>query len=220
MGQAAALWTSLAASGVDAYNDNRVQRKQDEQLANSLLNQSRLQQKADAQVSDEVDKLAGSTAADERRQRLDEYMQTLRRNQATTDEGLNPTIGSNAFRADSRKAAGKAGEYAATAADLMARMDAPQLQRQGEAFDYGRLATDLSLARRQSAGQRYVDDLRMRSIRRDPALDFLAAAGRAYANSAATNGGNSQYMPVEAEAIPLNYGATVAPLRAKSPGVF
>ena len=41
----------------------------------------------------------------------------------------------------------------------MARIEAPRLQRQGEAFDYGRLATDIDGLSREAAGQSFIDGI-------------------------------------------------------------
>jgi len=63
------------------------------------------------------------------------------------------------------------------------------MQRQGEAFGYGHLATDIGLIGRESAGQRFIDELRLNSIRRSAGMDL--AAGLMGAASGAVGAGAS-----------------------------
>jgi hypothetical protein len=166
-----AMLAMAAAAAGTAYNTSRTARRQDSAAADSIRNQSRIQRRADERVDQEVQELEGSTAADERQQRLGEYMQTLRAGEGGLTAGLTPAIGSDAFRADSATAAGEVKDYAAKNAGLMSRIDAAQMQRQGEGFGYGRLATDIGMIGRESRGQDFMDQLRMRSIVRNPWID-------------------------------------------------
>lgn len=193
-----AAWVPLAVAALSAggeyVNTQNTAKRQDQAEAQAIRNQSLIQRKADAKVNDTVQKLAGSTSADERAKRLDDYLGQLRRHQATIQAGLAPAIGSDAFKADSADAATGATNYADQTAGLLSRIDAPQLQRQGEGFDYGNLATDLNLLQRDSSGQNFLDQLRARNVRRNAKLDLLSGLGMAYAGSAyggaggATNG--------------------------------
>lgn len=174
MGQALPLIAMAASAAMQAAESDRVARKQDEQMTQGLLAQSRKQQAADAKVNEQLQRMEGSSSADERTKRLDQYMTTLKRGKAKADGGNLPSIGSEAFKTDSANAQREAASYAGNTAGLMARMDAPTLQRQAEGFEYGRLATDLGLIGRESAGERYINELRMRQIRRRPEVDLAA----------------------------------------------
>lgn len=190
MGQAIIPIALMAAGTLAQQSENdRVIKKQDEATAQGLLNQSRRQQDADRRVNDEIAQLETSTAADDRAQRLGQYMQQLQRGQRQALSGLNSPIGGATFQADAGAARAGADNAAATTAGLMSRIDAPQLQRQQEAFGYGKLATDLDMEARASRGQQFIDQLRLRQIRRRPEVDLLAGLATSAGGAMAGGGG-------------------------------
>ena len=172
---AIALALAAASAGTAYYNTQKTAAAQDRQASDAIRSQSQIQQKGDAAVNAEVEKLKTSRSEDERREGLDAYMQQLTTHKKQLESGLTPNFGSDTFKADSAQAVQETGDYASDTAGMMARMDAPQQQRQGEAFGFGKLATDLSLVGRESQGQDFIDQLRMRAIRRNPGLDALSA---------------------------------------------
>ena len=176
MGQFIPLAISVAGAAMQQQETDRVLRKQDETLAQGMLSQSRRQQEADSKVNEQIANVEASTADDARAQRLDQYRQALMRGRRQTESAFNSPVGGATFQADSANAARTVGDGAQTTAGLMARMDAPQLQRQGEAFGYGQLASDLGMIGRESAGDQFVNQLRLRQIRRRPEVDLLAGA--------------------------------------------
>lgn len=177
------IGTALSG-GMTAYNTNKTAKKQDNALALQIRNQGRKQQEIDARVNSEVDKLKGSTSEDEIAKRLDQYGSQLRRNRAGLEGGLTPNIGSDEFRSDSANAAQAVQTGTGQVAGLMARMDAPGMQRQGENASFGHLATDTSLLAREAQGQDFIDRLRLAGIRRNPWIDMgaglVGAAGSAF----------------------------------------
>lgn len=189
MGQFIPIALAVAGTAMQQQETQNVLRKQDEATAQGLLSQSRKQQDVDRRVNDEISNVAASTAQDERDQRLGQYMETLRRGQRQTDGSFGSPVGGAAFQADSAAARTGAADSAQTTAGLMSRIDAPQMQRQGEAFGYGNLATDIGLAARESAGQRYIDQLRLRQIRRRPEVDLIAGGLTAAGGAMAGGGG-------------------------------
>ncbi|MEN5154757.1 hypothetical protein [Stenotrophomonas muris] len=189
MGQLIPIAIALAGTAAQQAETQRVERKQDEATAQGLLNQSRRQQEADRRVNDEIAQLETSTAADDRAQRLGQYMQQLQRGQRQALSGLNSPIGGATFQADAGAARTGADNAAATTAGLMSRIDAPQLQRQQEAFGYGKLATDLDMEARASRGQQFIDQLRLRQIRRRPEVDLLAGLATSAGGAMAGGGG-------------------------------
>lgn len=191
MGQFIPMAISLAGAAAQNAETKRVARKQDEQDSMALLNQQRKQQKADRKVNEEVTELEGSDAQGERAERLDAYMQGLARSRRGMESGTNPAFGSGTFKADAAEAGKDVQQAGADNAALVARMDAPGLQRQNEQFGYGRLATDLGLIGRESQGQRFIDELRMRAIRRRPEVDFAAGALGAAGGAMGGQGGYS-----------------------------
>lgn len=176
MGQFVPLLLSLGAAAVNANETARVQRKEEDTLNQQLIQRGAKQRTADERVDQEVQSLEGSRSDDERVQRLGEYMATLQRGKGMAQAGLTPQIGSSAFQSDAAQAAANVMAGAGQRAGIMARIDAPQLQRQGEAFGYGRAATDLDLIRRESQGDEFVNQLRLRGVRRRPEMDLLAGA--------------------------------------------
>lgn len=190
MGQAIIPIALMAAGTLAQQSENdRVIKKQDEATAQGLLNQSRRQQEADRRVNDEIAQLETSTAADDRAQRLGQYMQQLQRGRKQAVAGLEGPVGGATFQADAGAARTGADNAAATTAGLMSLIDAPQLQRQQEAFGYGRLATDLGMEARASRGQQFIDQLRLRQIRRRPEVDLLAGLATSVGGAMAGGGG-------------------------------
>lgn len=186
MGVAAIPYIAMAvAAGAEYKNTQNTANRQDQAAAAAIQNQAGLQKQADSQVNQAVQKIAGSSAQPAIDQRTADYMDVLRRNKATVTQGLTPSIGGSAFKADAANAAEAAQAYGNQNAGLMAQIDAPQMQRQGESFDYGKLATDLGLIGRQSQGQSFLDQVRMNGIRRNPKIDLGAGLLSAYAGSAA-----------------------------------
>ncbi len=173
----------------NVWNTRNTERKQDAALAQEIRDQARYQQQADAKVNEEVGRLQTSTADASRRKALDSYQQALIANKRKIDAGLTPAIGGQAFKADAASAAQGVDQYGQTNADLMSRTDAPDMQRQQEAFGYGNLATDLGLIDRQAKGQDFIDQLRLRSIRRNPWVDAFSAIDQAGTRAAVSGGG-------------------------------
>lgn len=210
MGQFIPIALMAAGTLAQQSETERVTRKQDEATAQGLLSQSRRQQDADRRVNDEITNVASSTAADERAQRLGEYMTQLQRGRRQATAGLDTPIGGATFQADAGAARTGADSAAQTSAGLMSRIDAPQLQRQGEAFGYGRLATDIDMASRESRGQQFIDQLRLRGIRRRPEVDLLAGLATS-AGGAMAGGGGGMMMGGAAPQYGANYYGTFDP---------
>lgn len=198
MGQFIPIAIALAGTAAQQAETQRVERKQDQATAQGLLSQSRRQQEADRRVNDEIAQLETSTADAARNDRLGQYMQQLQRGRKQAVAGLEGPIGGATFQADAGAARAGADNAAATTAGLMSRIDAPQLQRQQEAFGYGKLATDLDMEARASRGQQFIDQLRLRQIRRRPEVDLLAglatAAGGSMAGGGAANAASGPRM--------------------------
>ncbi|ENE1253380.1 hypothetical protein ABM187_003603 [Stenotrophomonas maltophilia] len=188
MGQFIPIAIALAGTAAQQAETQRVERKQDQETAQGLLSQSRRQQEADRRVNDEIAQLETSTADAARNDRLGQYLQQLQRGRKQAVAGLEGPIGGATFQADAGAARAGADNAAATTAGLMSRIDAPQLQRQQEAFGYGKLATDLDMEARASRGQQFIDQLRLRQIRRRPEVDLLAGLATAAGGSMAGGG--------------------------------
>lgn len=202
MGQFIPLAISLAGAAVQASESNRVARKQDEAQGQQLIQRGAKQRSADERVGEDVAKLEASRAEDERAQRLGEYMDTLKRGKNQATAGLTPQVGSGAFRDDAARAAADVLAGTEARAGLQARIDAPTLQRQGEAFGYGNLATDLGRIASDVAGQEFINRLRLAAIRRRPEADLLAG-GLAGAGQGMAGRGSGGGLKVDTSVNPL-----------------
>lgn len=188
---AAAVPYIIAAVGaaVQTVNTNRTLSRQDAEAAEGIRRQSDIQKRADERVNTEVDTIAKSTSADERAQRMQDYMKTLGTARQKTESGLDNAALGDAFNAAGDKAKGELAAGGERTAGLMSGIDAAGLQRQGEAFGFGNLATDVGLIGRESAGQQFLTDLRVRSTRRNPWLDFAGSAMQGIGQGMAAKGG-------------------------------
>jgi hypothetical protein len=193
------LLLTAASAGVSAYNTNKTAKKQDAVLADSIRNQKELQRQQDARVNEEVGNLSNSTMEESRAKRMDQFMQQLGRNRQVATAGLTQNVGGDAFQSDAAAAAESVVAEGNDTAGLLARIDAPEMQRQGEAKGFGHLATDTDLLRRRSQGQQFLDELRLKKIRRNPWLDVVSAglsgaSGMGFGGSGV--GGTSAFTPV------------------------
>lgn len=186
-GTAMALMAASAAAS--AYNTNRTAKKQDGQAAAGIRQSASRQRQAEAKVNDSVKELETSRSGDEASERMGSYMDALRRGKGATEAGMNQNIGSEAFRAGSADAAGQVNADAGRVAGLMSRMDAPGIQRQGEAFGYGNLATEVGLIGKESQSDEWINRLRMNSIKRNPWIDAAASGMNMAAQAGAGSGG-------------------------------
>lgn len=188
MAQAIPVVLSLAAAAGTAYNTNRTAKEQDDQATAGIIQSASRQRQATEKVDNSVKELEASRSGDERTQRMDQYMDALRRGKGAAEAGLAPGVGSEAFRADSVAAAGGVNADAGKVAGLLSRMDAPGMQRQGEAFGYGNLATEVGLIGKESQSDAWINQLRMNSIKRNPWIDAAATGLNAYAGASAGGG--------------------------------
>lgn len=171
---AAIPYALLAASAALQYrNTTQTAKRQDAEAAAGIRQQSKKQGEADAKVAEEVQRLAASTAEDERARGLGSFMDTLRRTSGAAGSGLGGP-GGEAFQQAAGEALTGVSDYGRGNADLLSRIDAAQQQRQGEAFGYGRLGTDLGLIGRESAGDAFINQLRLQGIRRNAGMDLAA----------------------------------------------
>lgn len=186
-----ALAAAAAAAGVNQVNTNRTLSRQDAEQASGIRTQSRIQQQGDQKVNEQVTKLEASRSADEKTKRMADYMKSLVGARKKTDEGLQNSALGEDFNALGALASADLAGKGQDRAGLMAGVDAAGMQRQGEAFDFGRLATDVSLIGRESEGQRFLTDLRTRGIRRNPWMDIAAATLQGASSGMAGSGGGA-----------------------------
>ena len=182
------LAAAAGSAGLSMYNTSRTASQQDAEAAKGIRTQAGIQQRADQRVNQEVSNLEASTNADEKAAREADFMQQLRLAASKTNAGLDGSIGGEAFQASAAGARGDLQRQGAETAGLLAGIDAPALQRQGEGFGFGRLGTDISLIGRESSGQDWLTQLRTAAIKRNPWMDVGAALLGGAANGMAGKG--------------------------------
>src|SRR5690606_13823221 len=92
------------------------------------------------------------------------------------------------FAQDLEDSARDSDSMAERVASLMARIDAPTLQRQREGRSFGRLATDLGQIARFSAGDDFLTQLRLRGIRENPWVMAGASVASGVGSGMASSG--------------------------------
>lgn len=200
---AIALALAAASAGAQYYNTKKTEGRQDAQAAAGIRQQGEKQKQADAKVAAEVERMKASTAEDERARSLSQFMDTLRRSKGQAEVG---GVGGEAYREAANEATTGVADYGSRMAGLLSRIDAPTAQRQGEAFGYGRLGTDLDLIGREAAGDNFINELRLRGIRRNAGIDL--AAGLLAAGSGAVGGGAASAGSVGTNALGASRGST------------
>lgn len=199
-----AVGVAVVSAGIGIYNQNQVAERQDDNLAMQIRNQSKEQQGAESKIREMLTKMEGSNSKDEEKQRMDQYLNTLQ--MGSQANGINQGVGgfSDAYREDAAAAAAGLQDFGVNRAGLLARTDAPGLQRVNEGILFDQTAFDVRGIGRNANQQAYLDNLALQSIKPDPWLDAASQIGGAYAG-AAMGGGKSKATPtaVEPERIDL-----------------
>lgn len=200
-----AVGVAVVSAGIGMYNADKTAERQDRNLAMQIKNQSKEQQGAESKIREMMDKLGQSNSKDEEKQRMDQYLDTLQR--GSQANGINQGAGgfSDAYRKDAAAAEAGLQDFGVNRAGLLARTDAPGLQRVNEGILFDDTAFDIKGIGRNANQQQYLDNLALQAIRPDPWLDALSQIGGAYAGAAMGGGGKSKATPmaVEPEKIDL-----------------
>ena len=201
-----AVGIAVVSTAANMYNQEQVAKRQDQNAAMQIRNQSAQQQKAESKIGDMLKQLQGSNSQDEEKQRMDQYLDTLQR--GSQANGINQGVGgfSEAYRTDAAKAAAGLQDFGVNRAGLLARTDAPGLQRTGEGILFDNTATDIRGIGRDANQQQFLDNLALRAIKPNPWISAASELGMAYAGSKAGGGGKkagSGIGAVEPEKIDL-----------------
>lgn len=180
-----AVWVPLVAAavagGASYYNTRKVANEQDDTLAAQIMRKGAKQKEADALVNEAIGDVSKSTSGDERASTFSNYLAQLQRAGTGTGQLLGTPIGANArFDEAANDAAIGLRDFGTSRADLMARLDAPILQRMGEAKARGRTADKIDLVKREDSGDDAITELRLRAIRGNPWVKALGDAAAAY----------------------------------------
>lgn len=188
-----AWWVPYAiatvGAGTAAYETDRTAKKQDRAAALGIRQQAERQRQADQRVNRELQQIKQSDAEAERAAANEQFVQQLQRNRAVAGGALPNVAGaSDRFAQDLEKSTEDSDSMAERVAALMARIDAPTLQRQREGRAMGRLATDLGQIARLSAGDDFLAQLRLRGIRENPWVMAGASIAQGAGSSMASSG--------------------------------
>lgn len=180
---------SLVSLAAGAYNQHQMAVKQDKAAAQGIQQQSRLRQEANAALSDRLLKLQQSKPDDAINQKRSGYLDQLSRARLVANQGLQQNSGySDAFNAYADKTANRENATSTDLADLMARIDGPTAQRQGEGFDTADLGTSFADVARRSQGADFLTKLKVNSTTANPWIDLLSQAGSAYGQGKMSRG--------------------------------
>lgn len=174
-----ALWVPLvlgaASAGATAYNSRRVANKQDATAAAGIRKQAENQRQANQRLQQTLEFAQQSKPDEVRDKARDQYLNILQSRAGQARASLAPRGVSSAYDQEARASSKASEDLASNFAGLMARMDAPALQRQQEQFSYGNLGMDFDRIRGNVGGDEFLNRLQMAGIRRNPWLDAGAA---------------------------------------------
>ena len=181
---------AVAAAVIKKANQAKTARKQDRAAADSLRKQAEFQRKANARTDEQINNLEASGPEDEFRQRSGDIRGQLRLKQSMAMAGLQQNAGaSDAFNSMAEAGGAQAVGYGDDINKWLSGIDAPGLQRQGEAFERADVEGSLNSLRRNSAQEDNLLRLRQAGIRDNPWLSLLSTGLSAYAGSGAGVGG-------------------------------
>lgn len=181
---AGAAIASAIIAGASAVNQNQTMRKQDAENAAAIRQNMALQNEANQKVAQTIQQQAQSNPNAAEATMDQKYLQQLQQAQQLAQERL--TRGGLGAAYDQRSAQNAANEqgYATKLAGLMSAVDAPSLQRQQEAYNFGDLGTDIGQISSNARGNSYVSGVKIANERPNPWLQAAGQAAQAYAAGA------------------------------------
>jgi len=182
---------ALAAAGQGA-NMISEQKQQDQQAGIQIQNidaQAAKQREADAAVNDQLQAMKQSTPEAERAEAADSFLMSLRRARSQNPQGGALGAVSDRYAMDSAQADQGVQDFGTKTANLMARINAPQLQRQRENVSAARLGQGLNVIGRQASGEDFINQLRTRNVTQNPWIGAGVELAGGVASGMASNGG-------------------------------
>lgn len=206
-----AVGIAVASAIGTAYQQDRVARQQDQIAARNIQQQARAEQTASAKINEMLQQVAQSNPEDARRQRMDEYLQTLQQGAQAGAINDGPGGFSEAYRQGVAQAEGQLGEYGNNRAGLMARLDAPVIQRMNEGVLFDNTRNDLREIGRAANQDDFLARLQIQSTRANPWVQAGLQAAGAYGSSMAGRGGGSGATWADYNGIgaPIQVGNTI-----------
>lgn len=206
-----AVGIAVASAIGTAYQADRVASQQDRIAARNIQNQSRAEQTASAKVNEMLQRVAESNPQDARQQRMDEYLATLQ--QGAQEGAINdgPGAFSDAYRQSVAGAQAGLDEYGNTRAGLMARLDAPVIQRMNEGVLFDATANDIRGIGRNANQDDFLARLQIQGTQANPWVQAGLGVAGAYGSARAGQGGkaNSAWADYNGLDAPIQVGNTV-----------
>ena len=192
---ALALAAAAGSAGLTAYNTKKTADRQDRTAADGIRKQADNQRQVNARLNQTISEAQKSNPDDERKTTQGQYLNQLLASMGQAKTGLAKRGISEQFDEQAAGASADIGSYGNDIASLFSRMDAPILQRQGEQTAYGNLGMDLDVMGGNVRGDAFLNDLKLKSIRRNPWLDLAAGLASGYASTggAGFGGGGSNF---------------------------
>lgn len=166
----------LIGTAAQQYSQRDAEKRGDKRVAQQIRTQAANQERADYAVNQLLARRATDDGSAERASTERALLDQSQAAQLAASRGLNQAGAvSDAYRTASNNAALGISDYGQRAANLMARIDAPQQLRRRESLQSGNLAAQLGLIGREAASDDFLAQLQLQGIRPDP---WLTAAGQ------------------------------------------
>lgn len=185
---AIALALMAASTAATAYNAKQTGDKADNQAASGIRQQAANQAEVNSRLNKTIGDVGKSTLAPVRDATTKNYLNQVQTSLAQANAGLNQRGISQQFDEMAGGAANDAKDYGDNAAKLLGTIDAAGMQRQNEGNQFGKLGQDLSIMEGNIKGDAFLNEMKMRGIKRNPYIDLAAGLMSSGAGAAASSG--------------------------------
>jgi hypothetical protein len=172
-----AVAASVAAAGLEYYNQTQTEDREDQNEANEINQQSALDKKANQDTQQLLQKDAANNSDTSQKSALMNQFQTaLKANAAQATGGLNQVGNvSSAYTKAANDAASGISEYANSQAGDLSSIMAPSLQRQNENAALATYGSQIGAISQQSQGDAALANIKAQGIQANPWLSAAAA---------------------------------------------
>jgi hypothetical protein len=188
-----AAGTLAAIGAATSYvNARNTANRQDSALAASLRQQGQLQQQANAQTNQLVQKVGDSSAQPAQKSLMAQFTDVLNAKKANATGGLDQAGNvSTAYTKAANDANAGITDYGNQRAGIISAIDAPTMQRTAEGEDLQSYATALNNIKGQSQAQQFLTQMRLKGIAPNPWLTAVSGISSGAASGVASMYGGS-----------------------------